>query len=121
MANFCFSKNGENVAVVDFQYVGGGCGMKDLIYFMGSCLDENECALYEQEILWYYFSNLKKAVKKNENPIDFDALEKEWRNMCKFAWADFSRFLLGWMPEHQKLHGYSQQMVNETLRQLNQV
>jgi len=38
LANFCFSERGERVAAVDFQYTGGGCGMKDLAYFVGSCL-----------------------------------------------------------------------------------
>ena len=28
LANFCFSDDGNQVAAVDFQYVGGGCGMK---------------------------------------------------------------------------------------------
>ena len=32
LANFCFAQNGQ-VAGVDFQYVGGGCGMKDVAYF----------------------------------------------------------------------------------------
>jgi len=30
LANFCFSRDGKKVAAVDFQYVDGGCGMKDL-------------------------------------------------------------------------------------------
>ncbi|MEL6135400.1 MAG: phosphotransferase, partial [Bacteroidota bacterium] len=34
VANFCFSPDGQ-VAGVDFQYVGGGCGMKDVAYFIG--------------------------------------------------------------------------------------
>lgn len=43
LANFCFSQSGERVAAVDFQYVGGGCGMKDVAYFIGSCLNEQQC------------------------------------------------------------------------------
>ena len=34
LANFCFSEHGEGVAAVDFQYVGRGCGMKDVTYFL---------------------------------------------------------------------------------------
>ena len=30
LANFCFSEEDDGVAAVDFQYVGGGCGMKDV-------------------------------------------------------------------------------------------
>jgi aminoglycoside phosphotransferase (APT) family kinase protein len=33
-ANFCFSRDGRSVAAVDFQYVGGGCGMKDVAYLL---------------------------------------------------------------------------------------
>ena len=43
LANFCFSEDGLKVAAVDFQYVGGGCGMKDVAYFLGSCLSGSEC------------------------------------------------------------------------------
>ena len=43
LANFCFTKDGCRSAAVDFQYVGGGCGMKDVAYFLGSCLTEEEC------------------------------------------------------------------------------
>lgn len=35
VANFCFSEKMEKVAAVDFQYVGGGCGMKDVEFFWG--------------------------------------------------------------------------------------
>ena len=118
VANFCFSENGRNVAVVDFQYVGGGCGMKDLIYFIGSCLNEDECELYETEILKYYFQELNAALTQYEKQLNFTALESEWRKMYSLAWADFSRFLMGWMPTHQKLHGYSKQMVKKALVQL---
>lgn len=41
VANFCFSTDSKMVAAVDFQYVGGGCGMKDVICLLGSCLDED--------------------------------------------------------------------------------
>ena len=43
LANFCFSQDGQKVAAVDFQYVGGGCGIKDVAYFIGSCLHEEDC------------------------------------------------------------------------------
>ena len=42
LENFCFSKDGRQVAAVDFQYVGGGCGIKDVAYFIDSCLSEND-------------------------------------------------------------------------------
>ena len=42
LANFCFSDVGQ-VAAVDFQYVGKGCGMKDVAYFISSCFNEEDC------------------------------------------------------------------------------
>lgn len=62
LANFCFSQDRSKVAAVDFQYVGGGCGMKDLAYFVGSCFDESLCEKMESEILDYYFQELKTAL-----------------------------------------------------------
>lgn len=61
LANFCFSSDGQRVAAVDFQYVGAGCGMKDLAYFIGSCLDEEQCERFVDELLSYYFEVLQDA------------------------------------------------------------
>lgn len=33
-ANFCFGTRIETVAAVDFQYAGGGCGMRDVAYLL---------------------------------------------------------------------------------------
>lgn len=110
LANFCFSKNQE-VAGVDFQYVGGGCGMKDVAYFIGSCLKEEDCKRLENKILDTYFYYLHTAIgKKNED------LEKEWRTMYFFAWADFNRFLKGWSPGHWKLNSYSERVTKNVIK-----
>ena len=77
LANFCFSEDEKSVAAVDFQYVGGGCGMKDLAYFVGSCLYEEECESREAEILDFYFAELKKALALSD--VDFVELEENWR------------------------------------------
>ncbi|MEM1223875.1 MAG: phosphotransferase, partial [Verrucomicrobiota bacterium] len=69
LANFCFSEDGDAVAAVDFQYVGRGCGMKDLVYFIGSCFDEDACAKMETEILDLYFSKLKTALTAQEKTV----------------------------------------------------
>ena len=114
LANFCFSEEGK-VAAVDFQYVGGGCGMKDVAYFIGSCINENECKEMEEDLLLVYFKELKVALEKQTMDIQFNNLEKEWRNLYPFAWADFTRFLVGWSPSHSKLNSYSACMVNRAL------
>jgi hypothetical protein len=112
LANFCFSKDGQ-VAGVDFQYVGGGCGMKDVAYFIGSCLNEKECERLEEQILDVYFKFLQnELVERN------DALEKEWRSLYRVAWADFHRFLKGWSPGHWKINSYSERVTALVIKNL---
>lgn len=115
LANFCFSQGGRDVAAVDFQYVGGGCGIKDVVYLLGSCLEGRECQKKVPGLLSHYFAELKSSVNKD---VDFAALEKEWTELFAFAWADFDRFLLGWMPEHWKINSYSKQLTNKVLQKL---
>ena len=118
VANFCFSEDLKEVAAVDFQYVGGGCGMKDVAYLLGSCLSANACEIHEKELLDYYFSILNIALNNKCNSNIISDLELEWRRLYSFAWADFSRFLLGWMPTHQKINSYSQKQVDKCLMSL---
>ncbi|MEM7395968.1 MAG: oxidoreductase family protein, partial [Verrucomicrobiota bacterium] len=116
LANFCFSPDGRAVAAVDFQYIGGGCGMKDLAYFVGSCLDEGDCERRETELLDRYFQTLKTALQ--ERDVDAEAIEAEWRPLYPVAWTDFHRFLKGWSPGHWKLHRYSERLAREVVEQL---
>ena len=67
----CFSNDEKTVAAVDFQYVGGGCGMKDTAYFIGSCLDESECERLEDDILNYYFDQLNSGLSHLNKEVDF--------------------------------------------------
>lgn len=118
LANFCFSEDGTKVAAVDFQYVGGGCGMKDVAYFLGSCMSNNELEAYETELLDYYFAELNKAFVNKQFDFEFKTLEQEWRSMYPVACTDFMRFLLGWMPTHQKINDYNRKMVDAVLASL---
>ena len=115
LANFCFSSDGERVAAVDFQYVGGGCGMKDVAYFLGSCLTGEQCRIHEAELLDFYFSELKKSTSLD---IHFPSLQEEWRQLYPVAVADFVRFLLGWMPTHPKINVYSMGVTEAVLRDI---
>lgn len=119
VANFCFSDAGEAVAAVDFQYVGGGCGMKDVAYFLGSCLDEMLQEQWESEFLDAYFSALKGVLSEQGKEVDIDALEREWRAMFPVAQADFYRFLVGWMPTHWKINDYGKRITMDVIRELN--
>lgn len=118
LANFCFSVSGKDVAAVDFQYVGGGCGMKDVAYFIGSCLNEEECENNENWLLDYYFKELNKYINKYYLSIDGDAVEADWRALFPVAWADFHRFLKGWSPEHWKINAYSERMTRSVIENL---
>jgi len=117
--NFCFSADGLAVAAVDFQYVGGGCGMKDVVYFLGSCLSEQQCEQWQHELLDYYFAELKQVLELTNKPLDWDQLKAEWLALYAVAWTDFYRFLLGWMPIHRKINLYSQRLAAEVIAGLN--
>lgn len=123
LANFCFTKknnqNTDNVAVLDFQYIGSGCGIKDVMLFLSSCLSSTQCQQYEQELLNYYFKCLKSALLNLGSTFDVEALEQEWRTLYPFAWADFVRFLKGWSPGHWKIHDYSESLTQMAIEQLN--
>ncbi|WP_252730443.1 ecdysteroid 22-kinase family protein [Colwellia sp. E2M01] len=105
----------KRVAAVDFQYVGKGVGVKDLAYFLGSCLTDNELTSLHSELLDYYFKRLSIACVEHKQGVDFSELEIEWRKLYSFANADFHRFLQGWSPEHQKINSYLQAQTNIAL------
>ncbi len=118
LANFCFTQDMSNVAAVDFQYVGSGCGIKDVVYFMGSCLSSDECEKHASTLLNYYFSKLKTSLEERNFQENFKELEQEWRSLYPIAWTDFTRFLMGWMPGHQKINAYSLKLMEEALSQI---
>jgi hypothetical protein len=113
VANFCFAR--DDVAAVDFQYVGGGCGIKDVAYFLSSCLTDGECAAQAPHHLDSYFRFLRQFIKPDIDPA---AVEHEWRQLYPAAWADFHRFLAGWAPGHWKIHRYTRQMTESALANL---
>lgn len=122
LANFCFADKGDDVAAVDFQYIGGGCGMKDVAYFIGSCLYEEDCEKYESELMDFYFQSLTGALQSRSkfDQAELKLLEKEWREMFYYAWADFHRFLKGWSPGHWKVNDYSERMAKKVIASLSE-
>lgn len=119
LANFCFSLDGTRVAAVDFQYVGGGCGMKDLAYFIGSCLSDGDCERREAWLLERYFTELRQALARKQPGVDAGAVESSWRELFPVAWTDFHRFLKGWSPGHWKLNVYSERLARAVVARLN--
>ena len=123
VANFCFSleddKGERQVAALDFQYTGYGCGMKDLVYFLGSCLSESQCQAHWQSLLSEYFLYLRAQLTRLNSELDLNALEQEWRFAFELAWADFQRFIEGWSPNHKKNTAFSRAITQRALAKLN--
>ncbi|MGR5063485.1 phosphotransferase [Photobacterium sp. DNB22_13_2] len=118
LANFCFTSEGTAVAAVDFQYVGGGCGMKDLCLLLSSVLDFNESDSQIQAYLDEYFATLKQFLSEYHPDIDGDNVEQQWRPLYSVAWADFQRFVKGWCSDHWKINPYTEQLTDTALRWL---
>lgn len=118
LENFCFSADGSEAAAVDFQYVGRGCGMKDLAYFVGCCYGDDEC---ERQVTWcldYYFAQLILALNMYHSHIDAQAMEQNWRLMFPVAWTDFHRFYQGWAGGHWDKDSYSERTARRVIAQL---
>ncbi|MDQ6952799.1 MAG: DUF1679 domain-containing protein [Mariprofundaceae bacterium] len=120
LANFCFPKQSGKVAAVDFQYIGHGCGMKDVAYFLGSCLSDTEHEQHQEALLSAYLTQLKQALSIYHPAMDGETVEAEWRMLMPYAQADFYRFLVGWMPTHWKINPYNHHITQKVLRQLQQ-
>lgn len=118
LANFCFPTRSESaaieeVAAVDLQYVGGGIGVQDLAYFLGSCLDDEELTRLANGYLDAYFEELAAALRTRG--LDSHDVESEWRRHWPDAWADFHRFLAGWAPGHWKMSTFSERLTRSAL------
>jgi len=103
LENFYFSPDPDKagtpksrVSAVDFQYVGAGCGIKDVVYFMSSVWSAAECKAGEADALAFYFSRLRTELELRQLGCEAVAVEQEWRALYPYAWADFQRFLEGW-------------------------
>ncbi len=120
LANFCFSEDGKKAAAVDFQYAGKGCGMKDLILFISSCITPDKCFQLESLLVDYYFKALTEALEKTQPQINAGQVELAWRPLYGLAWADFQRFIKGWSPGHWKINDYTEQLTRKVLNSLDQ-
>ena len=120
LANFCFSDDATKVAAVDFQYVGQGCGMKDLILFISSAIPPEDCEQLQVALIDHYFKCLTTAVSKTRQDIDAIHLEQAWRPLYAIAWADFQRFVKGWSPSHWKINEYTEQLTKQAIDSLIQ-
>ncbi|NKF49194.1 phosphotransferase [Shewanella sp. WXL01] len=117
LANFCFNQQGTQAAAVDFQYVGYGCGMKDVALFLSSVLTFDETDEQVENYLKLYFNSLRQAAKQHQG-IELDALESSWRALFPVAWADFQRFIKGWSPQHVKINPFTERLTQQALTSL---
>lgn len=115
LANFCLSADLSQVAAVDFQYVGHGCGMRDLVYFLGSCLSEEACFEHAEDLCAYYLTQLSHRLNYHHPNVNAEVISANYEQLYPVAWADFTRFLIGWKPGHQKINAYSKQLVEQAL------
>ena len=119
VANFCLSVDKCSVAAVDFQYIGRGCGMRDLVYYLGSCLNDQMLYEHAESLLDHYFKTFSAALQSSCEQQRIRQIEQRWRELYSFAWADFQRFLLGWAPDHAKLNDYSGEQTLRALERLS--
>ena len=110
-ANFCWNSQGD-AAAVDFQYVGPGCGIRDVAYFLDGCLGESGCEDQAAGWLDFYFATLSQALDAHTSASD--AVEEEWRSLFPVAWSDFCRFEQGW-GRPAPLGAYSQRQLSLSL------
>lgn len=119
LENVCFARSRSAVALVDFQYVGGGVGVKDVAYFLSSCLAAHECESRVPRYLEQYFAALRTALAAKLPAGDVSELEREWRALFPLAWVDLYRFLLGWAPGQYDADRYSDSLLAQVLASLS--
>jgi hypothetical protein len=118
LENVCFTRDGARAALVDFQYVGGGVGVKDVAYFLNGVLAPRDCPALVPRYLDEYFGELEAALSVLAVEVDAAALEREWRELFPLAWVDFYRFLLGWAPGQFDRDPYSDALTAQVLARL---
>lgn len=117
LQNFCFSSE-PSVAAVDFQYVGAGVGVKDVVYLFSSCFEGRESEALAPTLLDFYFDELGRNLSERFALAERQAIEAEWRSLYAYAWADWERFLLGWAP-HERRDSYAAAHTERVLSELN--
>ncbi|MGX9463151.1 phosphotransferase [Shewanella sp. A14] len=120
LANFCFSSN-NLAAAVDFQYVGQGCGMKDVIMLLSSVLNYNESDSVINQYLEHYFAALTQGLETFQAHINPLEVQQAWRPLYCVAWADFQRFVKGWSVEHVKINAYTEALTDQAIKQLSKM
>ncbi|KAI5815345.1 kinase-like domain-containing protein, partial [Pyronema omphalodes] len=94
-ANIVFAKGYENCAVYDFQYVGAGLGVVDLVYFLGTAVDRAVMGHdgKVQELLKVYWEELVGVLGEvGLGGYTEDLMKRD----LELAALDWRRFMEGW-------------------------
>ena len=116
--NASFAAASSEAAFVDFQYVGGGVGVKDVAYFLNGALSPRQYAEQVPAYLDDYFRELRSALAACGSTAEPELVEQEWRALFDLAWVDFYRFLLGWAPGSFDEDPFSEQLTRQVLSRL---
>lgn len=80
-------------ALYDFQYCGGGYGVKDVVYLLVSSVDARVLQKEEQSLLVYYYEYLVKELKPEQRTAyTLDIMKQHYQ----LALLDYVRFMAGW-------------------------
>ena len=93
--NFCWSAE-DRASAVDFQYVGRGCGMRDVALFLSRSVAEERRFEEMESWIGLYFEQLGAAISEHSKDVNYENLACEWRPLFSVAWADYLRFRQGW-------------------------
>lgn len=93
-ANIAFTEDGSSCAVYDFQYIGKGLGVVDLVYFLGTSVGERVMADEgeRERLLGVYYEELRRRLGREEEGYT----RKVFRRQLEWAMADWYRFMAGW-------------------------
>jgi aminoglycoside phosphotransferase (APT) family kinase protein len=96
-ANVVFTRDGSSCAAYDFQYVGAGWGMKDVVYMLCSSTDADVWEQHEEELLEHYHSQLVRHLHTLGKHL---AAERYTQQVLlrhyKLCLMDYVRFMAGW-------------------------
>lgn len=98
-ANILFSANSSTCALYDFQYVGGGLGAQDIVYFIGTSIDGSILRKKPgaEELLQYYHSELQQALNARGLSAEADSFTLQvLKEQFDVALVDWMRFMAGW-------------------------
>ena len=83
-------------SLLDFQWVGGGLGCRDIAYFMISAV-EPKALEREQELLRYYFTERRACILQHTKKIKAKLMSwDEFLERYEIALCDFMRWLCGY-------------------------